>query len=99
MPLRRRGRQARRHPTRRVELPDASDGRFESLVETALDARKQEFDDAQGRCRQLVQPAKCTNPRESLISARRVLDLLEWQARRAQASVADDHDAPQPTSE
>ena len=60
---------------------------------------KQEFDDAEGRCRQLVQPAKCTNLRESLISARRVLDLLEWQARRAQASVGDDNDAPRPTSD
>jgi predicted Zn-dependent protease with MMP-like domain len=38
VPLRRRGRQARRHPTRRVELPDASDDRFESLVEAALDS-------------------------------------------------------------
>ena len=60
---------------------------------------KQDFDNAAGRCKQLVKPAKCTNLCELLISARRVLDLLEWQARRAQASVADDHDAPQPTSE
>jgi hypothetical protein len=60
---------------------------------------KQEFGDAGGRCKQLVKPAKCSNLGEPLISARRVLDLLEWQARRAQVSVGDDHDAPQRTSD
>ena len=41
MPIRRRGSQARRHPTRRAPLPDDADGprddRFEELVGAALD--------------------------------------------------------------
>src|SRR6186997_1927484 len=40
VPLRRRGRQARRQPTRRVELPQSlgpQHQRFEALVEEALD--------------------------------------------------------------
>jgi predicted Zn-dependent protease with MMP-like domain len=38
MPIRRRGTQARRHPTHRVVLPPvSSEGSFEALVERALD--------------------------------------------------------------
>jgi predicted Zn-dependent protease with MMP-like domain len=36
VPLRRRGRQSRLHPTRRVELPAAGSGAFEVLVDEAL---------------------------------------------------------------
>jgi predicted Zn-dependent protease with MMP-like domain len=36
VPLRRRGRQARSHPSRRVELTETSDDAFEILVERAL---------------------------------------------------------------
>lgn len=47
VPLRRRGRQARRHPTRRVELPRSlgpQHQRFEALVEEALDGLPPEIE-------------------------------------------------------
>jgi predicted Zn-dependent protease with MMP-like domain len=43
VPLRRRGSQARRQPSRRVELPRQSHESFERLVERALDGLPQEM--------------------------------------------------------
>lgn len=43
MPLKRRGELARRHPDRRVDLPETEPTQFELLVERALDALPAEF--------------------------------------------------------
>jgi hypothetical protein len=59
-----------------------------------LTSSRQNFDDIERRCKYEMQPAKCTNLREPLINARRVLDLLEWQARRDRALVGGFSDAP-----
>jgi predicted Zn-dependent protease with MMP-like domain len=43
MPLRRRGQLARRHPQRRVQLPQRQHVPFETLVERALDELPEDF--------------------------------------------------------
>jgi hypothetical protein len=54
-----------------------------------------EFADPPGKCKHLLNPAKCPSLRIPLIGARHLLDMFEWDAFLAADEEIADEDAPE----